>query len=247
MKRARSIRVVSPDRLNNSGFTLIEVLIATMVLGAMIYLATFSYSAVLNVWGQRRLTDVRALSEYRNHALCRSALESVFDYYVTDPVSERQGAFYPYFKGEPDQLQFVTLSSVFHKGLPAAARLKVTAGSGDAEGTYLVTYEEMPLNRWYIRYDNQEPAYTDAMVVYENIRAFKIRYYGLGVVGPFSGPGQTVVKTAYDWYERFDGSVTRSIPELIEIQLYTEGNGETRLVFPVRVYNPGKRIAYSAW
>jgi prepilin-type N-terminal cleavage/methylation domain-containing protein len=246
MNRAGSPRILPCDNLNSSGFTLIEVLIATMVLSAMIYLATLSYSMFLNLWGERALTDDRALSEYRTHMLCRSALESVLDYYVTDPASERQRGYYPYFKGERDQLQFVTLSSVFHRGLPAAARLKATAGGGEAAGTYRVLYEEVPLDRWYIRYATEEPTYTDAMVVYENVRGFTIRYYGLGVVGAFGPTRQTIAKREYNWYERFDGSETRSIPEVIEIQVSTEDKGDIRLIFPVRVYNPGKQDAYSA-
>ena len=48
----------------NAGFSLIEVLIATMILSALVYLATLSYSMFLNVWEQKKLTDTKAINDY---------------------------------------------------------------------------------------------------------------------------------------------------------------------------------------
>ena len=112
------------------GFTLIEVLISSMVLAVIIYLGTLSYSMFLSMWGERRLLDTKAVNKYRSHMLLRSSLESVYDYYVTDRANERLGLYYPFFKGEKDEMEFVTLSSVFKKGFPAAARLRITASTG---------------------------------------------------------------------------------------------------------------------
>ena len=61
---------------NPKGFTLIEVLISTMVLAVIIYLATLSYSMFLNTWGERRLSDTNAINKYRSHMLLRSSLVS---------------------------------------------------------------------------------------------------------------------------------------------------------------------------
>lgn len=225
----------------STGFTLIEVLIATMVLSALIYLAMLSYSMFLNVWEEKRLTDTSAINDYRSHILVRSALESIYDYYVTDPANEKTGRYYPFFKGEGDRLEFVTLSSVFNKGLPAVARLRLER-QDTADGEYYkVIYEEMPLDQTYIKYADVKPEYSHAMVVYTDVKKINIRYYGEWEIRWV--PERDDFETVYRWQKTFHGEERNTIPEAIELTLNTRTT-ETTLFFPVIANNVYKRAFF---
>jgi len=227
---------------HSAGFTLIETLIATLILSAVIYLATLSYSIFLDVWGQKRLSDTRAIDAYRSHILVRSALESIYDYYVTDPANEKNGLHYPYFKGGRDTLEFVTLSSVFKKGLPAAARIKLKNPDTGNENYRTVIYEESLLDKAYIKYSGDNLKYSRLMTVYTGVKNLNIRYYGVWETK--WSPEKDDFETIYKWQKTFDGKKKKAVPELIEITLITD-DGDKTLLFPVRGNNVYKRAFFN--
>jgi hypothetical protein len=212
-----------------------------MVLSAVVYLATLSYSMFLNEWGEKRLTDTSAINGYRSHILVRSALESIYDYYVTDPANEKAGRYYPFFKGERDMLEFVTISSVFSKGVPAVARLRLERQDTAAEEYYKLIYEEAPLDRTYIKYADVQPEYSHAMVVYTEVKKINIRYYGEWEIRWV--PERDHFETVYRWQQTFHGEKRDTVPETIELTLNTE-EGDTTLLFPVRANNVYKRAFF---
>jgi prepilin-type N-terminal cleavage/methylation domain-containing protein len=239
---APSVVPRSAIRNRNAGFTLLEVLIATMVLSAVVYLATLSYSMFLNVWEEKRLTDTSAINDYRSHILVRSALESIYDYYVTDPANEKAGRYYPFFKGKGDMIEFVTLSSVFSKGAPAIARLRLERQDMAAGEYYKVIYEEAPLDQTYIKYADDKTEYSHAMVVYTEVKKINIRYYGEWETRWV--PERYDFETVYRWQETFCGEKRNTVPETIELTLNTKA-AETTLLFPVRANNVYKRAFFN--
>lgn len=217
---------------SNTGFTLIELLISTVILASIILLAVLSYSTFLNTWESKRLTDSDALAEYRSHLLLRYALESAYDYFVTDPANERLGVYYPYFKGYPDRLEFVTLSSVFCKGSPAAARLRTLRDEN--EEVQRLVYEEAPLDNIYIRYNDLDPEYKEQMVSYKDVKNVRFRYYGVEEMR--WNDRLDDLEEIYGWQETYQGKEKKGLPEMIELLLTTE-EGDTRLAFSVKGEN----------
>jgi prepilin-type N-terminal cleavage/methylation domain-containing protein len=209
---------------NAKGFTLIEVLISTMVLGVIIYLGTLSYSMFLNIWGERRLSDTKAFDKYRSHMLLRSSLESVYDYYVTDRANERLGLHYPFFKGEKDAMEFVTLSSVFKKGFPAVARLRITKDDDTAAGSQRLVYEETPLDSVYIKYNDFQTKFADSMVLDNHVKGLGIRYFGPWTIWQ---PQENRYVTSYKWHDTFHGKEKETVPDMIEMTLTSREGNET--------------------
>jgi hypothetical protein len=223
----------------NTGLTLIELLISTVILASIILLAVLSYATFLNTWESKRLTDSDALDEYRSHLLLRYALESAYDYFVTDPANEKIGVYYPYFRGYSDRLEFVTLSSVFCRGSPAAARIRIV--EDDQEEDRKLVYEEASLNSTYLRYNDFEPEYKDTMVPYKDLKSIGIKYFGLKERKWDSRLED--FQNIYGWQERYEGKKKRDIPEMIELLLTTE-EGDRRLVFSVKGRNLYKEFFY---
>lgn len=217
-----------------AGFTLIEVLIATLILSLVIYAGTLSYSMFLDVWGKKRLEDTHAMRQYRYHVMLKAALESIYDYYVTDHRNERAGFYYPFFKGEREKIEFVTLSSAFKEGGPALARLRV---SEQEEGRSLV-YEEMPLDATYIKYNDFQPGYKYSFIAYSDVEKIAIRYYG--EVERRMRAHREEFEILYDWTESFQGKSMKGIPKKIEIVIQGE-DGAKKLLFSVKANNIFKK------
>ena len=220
---------------NNAGFTLIEVLISTIVLSAVIYLATFSYSLFLDSWEKNRFIDASAIQQYRSHLLVRDAVESIFDYYVTEAGRSSGSRHFPFFKGDAESFEFVTLSSVFEKGKPAAARIRLVK-EGDEKLKTLI-YEEASLSKTYIRYEEDRPEYKKSIVLYRQVVQLRIRYYGAFEFRFV--PERDDFVTEYKWQETFDGKQRSAAPKTIEITLETP-EGKIKLVFHVKTQDTGK-------
>ena len=234
-KKRRNTSIKNWFGENSAGFTLIEVLIATLVLSMVVYLATLSYSLFLDTWERKKLSDIAAIQEYRTHLLMRNAVESTFDYYVTDPKSKRNTQWYPFFKGQKESLEFVTLSSVFQKGKPAIARIRLKKStSGNPK---VLVYEETSLVKTYIRYNDDPVEYKNEMSIYDNLKSVHIRYFGIWALR--FDPGKEGFVEEYKWQETFQGKERNAVPHTIEMTVAFE-EGETMLVFPVMAHSQKK-------
>jgi len=230
---------------HTSGFTLIEVLIATVVLASVVALAGTSYSLYLQAWSKRAGGNERLFKEYRLNLLLKSSLESAFDYYVTDRLGARPTPFYPFFLGLTDELSFVTLSSVWHKGAPALARLRLEKESADLNGRRSLIYEEWPLNDRYLAFNEISedwPALHQA-VIFAGAENIKFRYYGF-------------LKTRYQverereidvlgWQGEFSGRKKYVLPRRIEITANFADDQKKVLTAYLKIENPLKRIYYT--
>jgi prepilin-type N-terminal cleavage/methylation domain-containing protein len=222
------------DKLNIAGFTLIEVLVATLILSSVVYIGTLSYSMFLDAWGKKRVEDINAIHNYRYHMLLKSALESIYDYYVTDRISEKAGFYYPFFRGGREKIEFVTLSSAFRERAPALARLRVIR---QKEGQHLL-YEEMPLDNAYIKYNDFQAEYNHSFITYSDIEKITIRYYG--EVERRLLPYREEFERLYGWTETFQGESGKGIPRKIEIILERDDEVK-KLLFLVRADNIFKK------
>lgn len=221
---------------NQTGFTLVEVLVSTIILSLIIFIAVMSYSTFLDTWQKRQRLDSNLFDNFRKHQLLRQSFESIYDYFITDPENEINGVWYPYFKGGSDKIEFVTLSSVFRKGKPALACLSLKTDE-ESEISFLV-YEEAFLDRTYLKYDSETPVYEKKINVYENLKEINIRYYGALEI-KWNNTAETF-QTIKAWQEEFVGKQRNAIPDIIEITI-TADSGDSRMIFPVKGNNAYKQ------
>jgi hypothetical protein len=221
---------------------LVEVLIATLILTMLVYLATLSYSIFLRVWSERRFSDVQATDGYRAHLLLRSAIESTYDYYVLVSSTQTAGGHCPYFKGTAETIEFVTLSSVFRHGQSAAARLRLDERSpASQDGFRSLVYEEALLDGTYLNRLSDQPEYSHILTVDPKVRTIRLRY--LTEVPTATIPGQPASKTAVEWRDTFNAQGASGLPSVIELAI-THEDGDLLLLFPVRAFNHSKRLLF---
>ncbi len=225
-----------PAPANNHGFTLVEMLISTAILAMIIYLASLSLGTFLALWHRSQAGEMETLQDFRARTLVRASLESCWDYYVTDSASEAKVIYYPFFKGRETQVEFVTISSVFWQGCPAVARLQ--AVEGDTPDSLSLVYEEAPLNRNYLRYNNDKVTFTRTLHLQNRVKRVKLRYLGVWEVKSSSAADE--YETVYRWQDAFSGKQENRLPARIELTITTAG-GDEKLLFPIRGNNVYKQ------
>ena len=223
-----------------NGFTLIEVLISTTIIGLVVYLAFLAQSFFVNIWYSNKLATNVAMEEYRAHSLLRSAIESITEYFITDPESEKVGAHYPFFNADSKSVEFVTLSSVFYKG--AAAVGKLSLKKNFEEKTMELIYEEAPLNTMYIRYQGDKITYSRSMVIADKLSNVTFRYYGTWEI--IWDNELEYFKTIKQWQDIYYGKDRATTPDIIEISLVGI-NGDQTLSFLVKSHNPYKNAYFN--
>jgi len=208
---------------STAGFTLVEVLVSGIIVSAMVFLIFFSMRVFLNEWEHRRLGDVRSLAAYRTETLVRRALEGIWEYYITDPLLEREAIFYPYFKGGPQGFAFVTSSPVFSDRGTARAELLLIPSEENSFGSGRLVYREAPLGASYLRYYEDKPEYAHLLEVETDVTEMRVRYFGL-FESQWDEQNETI-RDIKQWMDSFDGRERNAMPEIIEITLNRD-NGE---------------------
>jgi len=224
---------------DNRGFTLIEVLVAGIILAIIVSLSFFAMTLYLNEFRYARLSDTSAIGEFRQQQLLNAAMESVWEYFVTDPANERIGNYYPYFKGTSNSIDFITTSPVFTKNRTAVARIRLI-DDNDESGCKLV-YEEASLDKNYIRYYEDKIKYDHTLNISLSEKDLKFRYYGFWERRFL--PDKEIEEEVLRWQDIFDGRKKKSVPEIIEIVKQSDAE-ETIYSFIVQARNKSKGALY---
>ena len=223
------------------GFTLIEVMIATLILGIVLAIAVRAGSNFTALWQKDSRLFARELDSARYRMLLSQAIEAACGYHVKVPSGWSDQRHVPFFKGAPQAMTFVTLSSFFNHGAPAAARLYARPGEG---GDYDLVYQEASLDSFFIETWAEPITYSRQAVIEAGLSGLRFRYYG--VVDQKLNAGGRSVTEIYQWGSRYSGKETGRLPDKIEIELArAEGGRETqnfaiqaRSAYRNRLFNP---------
>lgn len=201
------------------GYTLIEVLIAVLIFGTMLILASFAFNQGIKHYEG---ISKRGLNFWENTKLLilQRSISSMTDYFVKDPG----GFFYPYFFGQQDLVSYVSLSPV-SKEVPVLVFL---VKEKTPDGTFNLTYYELPV-------------YTMTHQDLERLRIFKDYRQGVSVTIfsnltelNFSFYGFDRRRRVDTWTVSFEGRSSLSLPKLIRIDFRT-GEKRDTLYFGVFV------------
>lgn len=231
-------RNINKKWFSQQGFTLVEMLVTTIILSVMVAIAFFAMGLYLKGWEAYRFGDTTAIQKYRSRSLIRDALESVWEYYVTDPLNERSNVFYPFFKGDSEELIAITSSSVFHQGVPAVFRLRLIS---DDSNSFNLVYEESPLDNWYLRYNDDDYTYSFSMIYMPNVSKVQFRYFGY--LEDRYIKESDIIERVNQWQGAFDGRYRHAVPEIIEITI-SDGDHRQILKFYVQANNQKKSDLY---
>lgn len=202
------------------GFTLIEILIAMLVLSMVMFIGSLSFSTFSQRWQKDMGSFTAEVANAKNLVLLQNTINGIANYIVKD--SDDDPVYF--FRGNDKYLVFVTNKPVFSIGEQALIRLSVRVNQ---DGSQQLVYEESPFERSPIVYLDELPEakYSQVLLSDEDIR---FNYYGWQDQQQRSDyyEGQA---TSPKWIPEYLGEQSGMLPYAINI---TWGKNEP-IIFPV--------------
>ena len=198
----------------NSGFTLVELLLAMVVTTAVISLASYSYSMLADKWR----SDLGQFDEVTHKARTvwqtQQVLKSAVPYIVWDPS---QNQYVYYFLGREDGLTFVTQAPIFNPKGTAVVRL---FSEQEHDGDFRLVYEEAPLYEELLSELNQNLDFRFRVVLLTDLPSVSISYYGYE--NEQQANDQTTTRDMQQWFSQYDGAETFWQPNVVKISMGSE-------------------------
>ena len=201
------------------GFTMLELVIALAILGAMVAIMFAGLRVGLRAW-QRGEDTTQVLQHARSlHQVLEQSLMGIHAY---QGQLEQGGARTLLFQGEPDRVAFVTVSPPVPLGAGVAFTAVTLSMQEDQPGRApgLVIRERVLPN--FQAFEEAQPALVDATTA-----SVRFRYQR---------------DAGGSWEESWDAVAERALPRGIEITVSTLVNGEAveqpPIVVPIRAVAP---------
>lgn len=195
------------------GFTLIEIVIALSIVGALLVIMFGGLRVGLGAW--RRGEDLAELLEHERNVdqIVDRAVTGSYLYNPGTTPASQPGIL---FEGAPDRLAFVTVAPPVPPSVPIAfTAVTISLETGAAPGLAIRQKALPNLDP----FEAVPPAFVDPAVT-----ALRFRY--LREVGA-------------DWEERWDATKEKGLPVAVEVMLTTQFGGRRiehpPLVIPIRV------------
>lgn len=193
--------------MRKKGYTLVEVLIASLIFSAMVVLASFAFNQ-----GMRQYEAVarRGINFWENTKilLLERSISSMLDYYVVD----EKNFWFPYFTGRSDLISYVSISPFSHD-LPVVVFLEKKK---DPSGKFSLVYYEIPV-------------YTKGAEELERIKIFKDYEKGISFVIlseadeiNFSFYVYDRLRNIWDWVSEYEGKKAPYLPQMLKISYFKD-------------------------
>lgn len=206
------------------GFSLLEMLVAIVVLSVVIGISTLAYSTFIRQWDGHLGRFDEAQAQYQRLEWLAGALHDTLPYLVRD----QNGATGVYFLGRDDGLTLVTMSPIFAIGEPALIRV---FREPDQDGKWQLVYEEAPFAADLLARTDQRMDFRHRLVIATSLPLPRFRYFGLTDAQTLSMIDD-VAAAGRAWSEEYDGMRRRYHPDKIELSL----GGEVAVFdVPVRI------------
>lgn len=197
-----------------TGFTLVELLIATSILLLLVVSVSYSYSLFNEHWNRRLSKIEQQFSAYKSLDLVATAIRNTSVFYVSAELKQgRNNNSGFYFLGRDEGFTAVTNNSVAKAGQLAVFRL---FRENDENGTLRLVYEEALLEQAPLVVANQPLDFSFRTVLATGIPVLSFSYYGddSAIV-----PLDDISVVPKKWFVEYDGMALNNQPEVIRITI----------------------------
>jgi prepilin-type N-terminal cleavage/methylation domain-containing protein len=161
--------MATPRKLR--GFSLLEMLVAVVVLSMVIGISTYAYSLFIRQWDGNLGRFDESQAQYQRLEWLATALQDTLPYLVRDDKNEL--GFY--FLGRDEGLTSVTMSPIFGVGEPALIRV---FREPEVSGTWRLVYEEAPFAGNVLVHADQRMEFRHRLVIARGLPRPEFRYFG---------------------------------------------------------------------
>ena len=205
-------------RLRQQGFTLVETLIAMVILMSLIFTANYTYSFYTRYWSGKLGQFDQSLFTARGLLQLKQAVESAIPYVVRGEGDDV--GFY--FLGRDEGFTLVSASPIFGSTEHSSSVIRVFREQEN--GHYQVVYEEAPLSRELLVDLEQELTFTNRLVLFKTEQPISFDYYGWP--NRNARYSQTTDANKRLWRAIYDGAKTDIQPLAIRMHI-----GEQSAIF----------------
>jgi prepilin-type N-terminal cleavage/methylation domain-containing protein len=204
---------------SQAGFTLLEVLIAAVLLAVMMALLLSAFRVAASTWekGENKAERVSRMLVVTN--FLRGYIGGAVP--VMEPPSVKLAGARPraLFRGDADHLLFVAAIPAQAKGGFYQFQLYV---SGDEHHDLRATIRPLP----QLKNDAPEPEPIDDVAIVENVESVRFSYYNSDAEGRM----ETQARTEWPPQDMGDGTPPRPMPTLVRIEITPAGEDPWPLI-----------------
>lgn len=196
------------------GFTLVETLIAMVLLSLLMISGAMAYDYFSQNWQRNKGLADATLERHHLLSLVQKVTANSFPKVVYSG-EERLGF---YFLGRDNGFTGTSRMSVQNPDATAVYRI---FREPNGEGGFRLVYEEAVLDHVYLTHADQDLPFNFRRVLYDNVEQINFRYYGFGSL---TERNQTIAADMGDtfelrWFDEYDGLQRVLHPQAIHIDL----------------------------
>lgn len=205
------------------GFTLVEIMIALVILVGLMFTANYSYSLYTRYWSGRLGAFDQTIFHYQGLMQVKETIDSAIPYVVRDS----QGAFTFYFLGRDEGFTLVSAAPIFAPTVNDASVVRIFAEK--AAGEYRLVYEEAPLQNELLVDLQQQLNFKYRTVLLRSAEPIHFSYYGWEKREFKFSHNEHFLSTP-QWSNSYDAALTRIQPERVRMSI-----GDQQLQFSLPV------------
>lgn len=198
----------------STGFTLIETLIAMVLLSLLMISGALAYDYFSQNWQRNKGLADETLERHHLLTLVQKVTRNTFAKAV--PTGNQRYGFY--FLGRDNGFTAVSQVSVQNPDLPAVYRIFLER---NGINKFRLVYEEAVLAETYLTSADQQLPFNFRRILYDNVEQISFQYYGYKSLDErnrtvAADTGQTY---ELEWFPEYDGLQRVLHPQAIEINM----------------------------
>ena len=203
------MKPIAKTKTANRGFSLVELLVAMVILSLIVLVSTQSFALFTQRWDGRLKQFDDRFDQLRARWVVRDLLTSLHPFVVKNP----DGRDRFYFEGNRNGFVAVASQSAFDSRIPAVVRLSFVIAKG---GKYDLIYEEWPMVTDQLRTTTQLIPWSEPVLLADNVSAPDFAYFGV----PKAGRGGDVQQLGTDqarWLNDYNSLQTFFHPKAVQL------------------------------
>lgn len=210
-----NIKSGSPT-IKHSGFTLIELMIASTILIMVMLVGTYAYGLFASKWDKQLGNVNQAMGQIKELTLINHLLDGIVPLAL---FTERQAPGF-YFIGGQESLTAISLSGLVNQNEPVVFNLSIQVQNG----VNVLLYREAPTTTNLILSIEQPIDYQHELRLLVGVESLMFSYFGWPSFDVKSAANfnPTARGPSAVWFEQYNGQVSSLHPEKLKLNLSFE-------------------------